>query len=62
MQEKVHAIIGRMPTNRFSTEDPALREIEDLGRRAIPVLLDYLNPVHGYVRWCSSATPPASRC
>jgi hypothetical protein len=49
VQQEVRAIIGRMPTNHFTSGDPALREIQALGRPAIPVLLDYLNPAHGNV-------------
>jgi len=44
VRRKIREIIGQMPANRFYSGDPRLRDIEALGRPAIPVLLDYLGP------------------
>ena len=41
---KVEEILRKMPEDTFYSNDPHLKEIEALGRPAIPVLLDYLNP------------------
>ena len=52
VRQKVREIIRRMPTSRFYSSDSRLKKIEALGRPAIPVLLDYLNPANSYFDAC----------
>jgi HEAT repeat protein len=46
VRENVRKIVREMPENSFYSDDSRLKRIEALGRPAIPVLLDYLNPAN----------------